>query len=375
MRSLSGRLLRSLVVTGVVGLCLSVASQASAAVFVDDTPVTGWGVNGTVFATVIVGDTVVVGGKFTQAISPTNVRVDRLNLAAFSLSTGDLLTSWRADADDVVKALGTNGTDVWAGGSFLNVGGVSRYRLAKLDAASGAVDPGFAPVINSGVKAIELEGADLYIGGGFGTVNGHKHGHVAKLAANTGAPDEQFQANANLAVYGLAKSPVASTLYVSGLFDTLDGTAQLGVGGVDSNTGATSGPVFDHTDVPIYGLDMSPDGSTLFGAQKSNQGSAWRVSTGTRIWHVGTDGNVQCVKFFSGTVYFGFHDGYQHDTTIKLLAVDPTSGAVDLSFHPTINSFMGVHSIDASPGGLVIGGAFTVVSGVSSARHLAIFHP
>ena len=124
--------------------------------------------------------------------------------------------------------------------------------------------------------------------------------------------------------------------------------------------------------MPIYGLDVSPDGTVVYGAQKSNQLTAWNVSTGLRRWRVLTDGNAQAVKYYDDTVYFGFHDGYQGDTTLKLLAVDPATGAVDPDFRPAINSFYGVFAIDASAGGLVIGGRFTTVSG-TSARHVAIF--
>ena len=147
---------------------------------------------------------------------------------------------------------------------------------------------------------------------------------------------------------------------------------RLGVGGVDAITGAVSGPAFAATSVPIYGLDVSPDGAVLYGAQQSSQLTAWTAATGVPRWRVAVDGSAQAVKYFDGTVYFGFHDGYRGDTSIKLLAVNPDNGAVDAAFMPAINSFYGVRAIDASSGGLVVGGNFTTVSGVS-ARHLAIF--
>jgi hypothetical protein len=83
---------------------------------------------------------------------------------------------------------------------------------------------------------------------------------------------------------------------------------------------------------------------------------------------------VQSVKYFNGSVYFGFHDGYQHDTTVKALAVNPANGAVDTTWKPSIDSFYGVHAIDATSDALVLGGAFKVVSGVA-ARGFAIFKP
>jgi hypothetical protein len=373
MCAVTVRHLRSLVVAGLVGISLLLAPQASAVVLVDDVPQTGWQVNGTVYATVIVGDTVVVGGTFTQAVSPTAQRVDRQNLAAFSLSTGALLTTWQADADGKVQALATDGSSVYVGGLFTHVGGLGRNRMAKLDAVTGGVVDGFAPNVGSGVRAIRVSPVGIYIAGGFGAVNNAPHSRVALLDPVTGAPSASFKASADLAVYSIALS-LSGTLYLGGLFENVDTQPRLGVAGVNGLTGALVGPAFDHTDVPVYGLDLSPDGTQLFGAQKSNQGSAWQTSTGVRSWRVGTDGNVQSVKYFNGSVYFGFHDGYQGDTTIKALAVNPANGAVDPTFKPSIDSFYGVHAIDATSDALVLGGAFKVVSGVA-ARGFAIFRP
>ena len=157
---------------------------ASAVVPFEATVVQAWGVNGTVHATAIVGDTVVVGGTFTRAVSPQGTSVDRVNLAAFSLSTGELLTGWRADTNGTVRALGTDGTSVWVGGDFTAVGGMPSQSLAKLDAGTAAVDPGFSASVNGAVRTVEVGGGDLYIGGAFGAVNGVSRGRIAKLDAD-----------------------------------------------------------------------------------------------------------------------------------------------------------------------------------------------
>ena len=40
-------------------------------------PISSWGVNGTAYATVAIGDIVYVGGTFSQAVSPSGQRVNR----------------------------------------------------------------------------------------------------------------------------------------------------------------------------------------------------------------------------------------------------------------------------------------------------------
>src|SRR3954447_24343352 len=150
------------------------APSASASVWFDDTPVQGWGVNGRVYATAIAGDTVIVGGAFTAAVSPTGATVARKNLAAFSMSAGELLTGWKADAGSTVRALVTDGTSVWVGGNFAKVGGKVANRIAKVSVATGAVDTSFslAASLDNTVRALALKGTDLYAGGLFLNVNG-----------------------------------------------------------------------------------------------------------------------------------------------------------------------------------------------------------
>ena len=62
------------------GLLLAPATAAS---LVPDTPEQSWRVNGRVYATVVVGNSVFVGGHFSQAVSPTGATAPRSNLAAF----------------------------------------------------------------------------------------------------------------------------------------------------------------------------------------------------------------------------------------------------------------------------------------------------
>ncbi len=375
MRTPTSRL-GSLLVTGLIGLSLSlsVTSRASAQVYDDSTSQPGYGVSGTVFATAIVGDTVFVGGKFLKVHTTSGTRIDRQNLAAFSLSTGELLTSWTAGVDDTVRALATDGTSLYVGGRFLNASGEPRMRIAKFDAATGNLDPAFHPTFSGGVKAIDVDGSDLYVGGGFGTVSGTRHQNIVKLDTATGAVSGAFQATTDRAVWCLVKSPAGNTLWVGGLFEFANGQPRLGIGGLDSDTGALVGPEFGHTDTPVYGLDISPDGGMLFAAQKSNQGGGWRVSDGERRWVVRMDGNAQAAKYFDGNVYFGFHDGYQGDVALKLLSADAVTGAVDPDFRPTFDRFMGVHAIDATANKLVVGGQWDNASGVAR-KNIAVFSP
>ncbi|WP_156409803.1 MULTISPECIES: CBM96 family carbohydrate-binding protein [unclassified Nocardioides] len=374
MRSDSGNCpgLVRLLLAALVGLALSLAGQGVLApvmadVHVDDTPAPSWRLNGRTYATKIVGDTVFVGGTFTAAVSPTGQSVPRRNLAAFDLTTGALLTDWRADVDSTVQALDSDGSWLYVGGSFTNVDGQTRRRLAKVGVGSGDLDPGFAPNVNSTVRALVLDGSSLYAGGHFTSVDGASRLRVARLST-TGQLDGQFTPEANGNVFGITKAPSSPVVYVSGPFGQLNGVNRNGVGGLNAVTGATTGPSFGSSARPTLGLTVNEDGTMLYGAGGSglNAVSAWNSSTGVRVWTHRAMGDIQAIEHYDGTVYFGFHEGFQGNTGLRILAADDLTGALDPDFRPTFNLFWGVDAIDVTADGVVVGGDFTQVSGVAA---------
>ena len=360
--------------TAVISVVLSLAA-ANAAVFVPQVPTPSWRVNGTVYAVATVGDVTYVGGQFTTAISTSGQSVARRNMAAFSADTGELVTTWRSETAGVVRALVSDGSSLWVGGTFTSVAGRTHNRVAKVSLQTGAPDAGFSASSDGQVRALEVSDGDLYVGGTFTTMNGAAAGNIAKVNAQTGQSVAGFTAWANNNVRAVAKNPVTDVLYVGGDFSGLGGAARNGIGAVSSVTGATTPLVFGNAVRPMLGLDTNADGSRLYGAGGggTNAVVAWNTTTGVRMWRQVTMGDIQAVRYFNDMVYFGFHDGFQQDTTIKFLAVDAQSGLVDQTFKPTFDHFWGVYAIDVSGKGVVIGGDFTTISGVP-AQGWARFH-
>lgn len=365
------RLRRALArLTGVVAIALvgslALAGPAQGAVFVDETPERSWTVNGRVYAIEIVGDIVYVGGQFTTATSPTGSAFARRNLAAFRLGDGSLVTGWRADAGAVVRALDSDGSALWAGGFFRAVRGVQRRGLAKLDLSTGAVDTGFDARLNEAVRGIDVDGDTLYIGGHFTAASGQTHNRVAALDATTGQADAAFTASASNNVFGVRKDPVRPVLYVAGNFATMNGSNRPGLVGVSTTSGALAGDTLSGTTAPTYAVDVSDDGSRVFGGAGSNAVTSWRTSNGSRAWRHYAEGDIQALKLHEDTLYVGFHDGFQDDFTVKLLAAAADTGAIDPDFRPLMNQFWGVFGIDATSEGLAIGGDFTSIQGVAA---------
>ncbi|MBE7323975.1 PKD domain-containing protein [Nocardioides sp. Y6] len=357
--------LLALVASMLTGLVVA-APAAEAAPVVGSTPAVSWRVDGRVYATQVIGNTVVVGGSFTTATSPTGESVARRNLAAFRLDTGELVRSWRADAGSTVRAIDHDGTWLYVGGAFARIGGALTGTVGRVRISDAQVDPGFGVQTDRPVRALDVRDGVVWVGGAFTTVNGEPRERIAKVDATTAALDPTFRPTVNNDVWGIVKNPTSDTVYVSGNFGLAGGVARAGVAALNGTTGAVRPTVFTSSSRPTLGLDINDAGTRLFGAGGSgaNTMAAWSTTTGARVWRHVVMGDVQGVTHHRGQVYFGFHDGYDDDTTIKVLAADEATGVLDPAFRPRFNAFWGVFAIAASDAGVVVGGEFTAVSGV-----------
>ncbi len=132
--------------------------------------------------------------------------------------------------------------------------------------------------------------------------------------------------------------------------------------------GLINSTVFASAARPTFGLSMNEDGSRLFaaGGGSTNAAAGWNTTTGTRLWRQVAMGDVQAVKYFDETVYFGFHDGFQSDNTIKLLAADSETGSLETGFAPAVIGFWGIWALDVTAAGVVAAGDFERVAGVQA---------
>ena len=115
------------------------------------------------------GPAVYVGGKFNQVEDPSRTtQFDRINLFRFENGTGAISQTFKPNPNGVVWAIRRVGNSVYVGGEFTTIGGVTRPALAKLNAATGAVDPNFKPPFSAGrVSEIRMVKGRLLVGGTF----------------------------------------------------------------------------------------------------------------------------------------------------------------------------------------------------------------
>jgi outer membrane protein assembly factor BamB len=320
-------------------------------------PLNGWSHNGTAHSVDIAGNNVFVGGDFSEA-RKGNQSVPRSNVLAVERTSGNLLP-FVANTNGLVRAVVSDGFFTYIGGDFTTVNGVPRPRLAKVNAATGALDTSFAPNVPVSVMDLLLVGNKLYVVGPFGQVNGVQRRGAAVLDKGTGALDPTFAPNAQSRVNTVAINPAGTRLYLG-----LAGNAAPFLLAVNPVTGALQGPSFSTLNDYIRDVTVGPDGVVYVAAGgKMNSAIALDPNTGRQRWRQRADGDVQAVKESNGYVFFGFHDGFGGNNSLRIAAADAGSGNIVPNFLPVSGSHPGVLTIDADGTFLVAGGLFGRMGG------------
>ena len=169
---------------------------------------------------------IILGGAFGAVDGYPRARVARLATNGVVdpgfippvISTG-IVYSVAADAEGRVLL----------GGSFTNVGGVTRRGLARL-LPDGSLDQDFGPAVDGTVFSIVVQpSGKLLIGGSFTSVNQTNRGNLARLRPD-GTLDANFAAGigANGTVFSIVQVSDNSVL-IGGAFTAVDGVARGGV--------------------------------------------------------------------------------------------------------------------------------------------------
>lgn len=188
------------------------------------------------------GSDVVAGGTFTNVGG-----VERRNLAAMNLNTGQptgfdppMKGQFSALASVSAVAL-TNDGLVWAGGEFITEGPNERTGLAAFDAGSGAIASFHRDPNGSGVSALVASGSTVYAAGGFTQVGGLPRRNIAALRNVPGEEGAVLPFDVDGPVRALALA--GDTLYLGGTFSSVNGSLaalkrdRRNLAAVDSTTG------------------------------------------------------------------------------------------------------------------------------------------
>jgi uncharacterized delta-60 repeat protein len=275
-------------------------------------------------------------------------------------------------------------------GDFTTINGTARGGVARLN-SDGTLDPSFAGVtLPSGLPfsvAVQSDGKVL-IGGTFTTINGVTRNRIARLNAN-GTLDTTFGnglagvvGDSIASVRGLAVQPDGKVL-IAGRFTTVHGTARGGIARL--NTNGTLDTTFGNglAGIPagsfLNTVVVQPDGKVLIGGifttvnGTARGGIARLNANGTLDTAFGNglagassvygvalqaDGKVLIAGFFDNT----------NGVSRRNLARLNSDGTLDLSFNASIGGGILIAVAVQANGKVLIGGSFQEINGVPRAH-------
>jgi hypothetical protein len=225
-------------------------------------------------AIAVSGNTVAAGGRFTR-LTQGGTTYARNNLVLFDADDGQV----RAQAlnpNNRVWAAAASGGWIYVGGQFTAIGGTNKRSIARINASTGQVDPGFTSAVSGRVNVLVVANGRLYAGGSFGA-------KLVALNLETGANTGHFNLNitdqlpnswGSVTILGMSVNPQGTRLVATGNFRQVAGQARsrLFVANV-SGAQATLDPwYYDRFASPcssthprriayLQGVDFSPTGS------------------------------------------------------------------------------------------------------------------
>jgi uncharacterized delta-60 repeat protein len=370
--------------TSVNGITINRVARLNADGSLDATFDPGTGASSTVNVLAVQSDgKVVIGGFFTTVNGTARNQIARLN------ADGTLDTSFGnglAGAGDTVQAVAVQSDGkIVIGGGFTTVNGVSRERIARLN-ADGTLDTSFGNGLagaGSGVEAVAVQSdGKIVIGGWFTTVNGVSRNRIARLNAD-GTLDTSFGdglAGANNTVYAVAIQSDGK-IVIGGNFTSVNGTtinrvARLNADGtLDTGFNPGTGANF-----PVWTVAIQSDGKIVIGGNFTSVNG----TTINRVARLNADGTldtdfdpgtganntVNAVAIQSdGKVVIGGDFTSVNGITINRVARLNADGSLDTGFNPGDGASSTVRAVAVqSDGKIVIGGAFTSVDGTTRNR-------
>jgi hypothetical protein len=401
-----------------------------------DMSVTSWnpGCNGTVYSLALDGSTLYVGGVFTSlggqarnrvgavdaltgstttwdpnvtcvsttpevdalAVGGTSVYLgglfcsvgglNRPGIAAVSKATG-LPTGWNpggsgSGSGPRFRAIAVAGPVVYVGGDFYSTGGMTRYGIAALDAATGLATSwnpgaGFGSTPNGSFRAIVPSGATVYVGGRFSSIGGQSRSNLAALDAATGLATAWNPVIAPSLFSGTVDCLVVSgsTVYAGGGFTTVGGVTRTYLAGVDIATGLPTS--WDpRAGGEVAALSISGSGiyagglfTSMGGESRSNIAAIDIASGRATDWNPGasnpgTTATVNAIAAGPTTVYFAgnFNHAGNEPRPGGLAAADASTGQI-LPWDPAPVPRVSVMTLAASGAIVYAGGSFSTIGG------------
>lgn len=218
--------------------------------------------SGVVWTQVVVGNTVYAGGSFSNTrpagAAPGTNLTPRGNLLAYDITTGNLVTGFAPSLNGQVKSLAASpdGTKLYVGGSFTSADGQTRFNVAAYSTSTGQLLSTFRPAVGGAyVNAIAATNTTVYVGGLISAGAGVQRYNLMAFNAANGAllnwvPSTDRQVDA------MVMDPSGKVI-VGGRFGQVNGVVQRGLAALDPVTGALVPYAAPQT--IVNGMSTGPD--------------------------------------------------------------------------------------------------------------------
>jgi len=274
----------------------------------------GTGAYGFVYTTIIQSDgKIIIGGNFTIYNGSTRNRIARLN------TDGSLDTSFNpgTGANSAVRTIKLQSDGkIIIGGDFTSYNGISRNRIARLN-TNGSLDTSFNPGTgaNNSVNSTSVQSdGKIIIGGDFTTYNGVSRNRIARLNAG-GSLDTLFNpgTGANFVIYSIAIQ-TNGNIIIGGNFTNYNGTTRNRIARL--NTDGTLDITFDPgtgANNNVFTIAIQLDGKITIGGEFTNYNGILK----NKIARLNMDGSLD-ISFNLGTGATGINT-----ITIKTIQIQP----------------------------------------------------
>jgi hypothetical protein len=329
-----------------------------------------WVTDGTVYATVLDGNTLYIGGDFTYVGPNTG------SWAPVDALTGVPRAGWPI-VDGTVYAVASDGAGGWyIGGDFTHVGGVVRSRLAHVRA--DATLDAWNPSANAFVFCLLMSNGVVYAGGAFSSIGGQSRNGIAALDPSTGLATPWNPNAIGFAVNALAVSN--GVVYTGGSFSGIGGQPRNNIAALDATSGlaTTWNPDADNTVRAVVvsnGLVYSGGEFASIGGQLRSKIAAVDMSSGLATsWNPNADDVVRTLAVSSSVIYAGGDFSNIGGQSRKGLAALSAASGQATAWNPNAagpNGF-GVITLAITNSVVYAGGEFTSIGGQTRKRIAAL---
>ena len=318
-------------------------------------------VNGVVNDIDLVGDILYLGGTFSQINGENRLRVAGLDLTDLSLS------SLNPEPNSTINDLEVDGNILYLVGSFTQIAGENRNYVGSYDMNTMSLTD-WNPSANTTVNHISISGTDIVLGGNFTYLGFAPNAYLAEFNPSTNEFSSVVPNGVNSTIFELFIEN--DHLYAGGQFSSFGGESRNNFAQFNLNTQTVEPLVLncnnrveaifkDGDNLYIGGLFSTvndvPKGSAACYNVQSDILSDWNPRLNSWCYAIGgSDGNVILGGPFSQT---------DVQSRSRIACVNLTDGAPDEFEVPNINGT--VFGLERYGDDLIFGGTFTSVNSES----------